>query len=131
MVTILVGHKEPLLATVKQYKLTWFGHMTQQDTLSKTVFQGALEVDLCVSDQRKNWCMNVKKGTGHLVQDMLTIDQGRCELQACVSCIYPCVCPTHPPITGINQRTNERHHTPLTNIPIYFHHAMYCQTKQQ
>ena len=34
----LVGPQEPLLATVKRWKLAWFGHITRHDSLSKTIF---------------------------------------------------------------------------------------------
>ena len=39
----LVGPQEPLLATVKQRKLVWFGHVTRHTTLSKTILQGRVE----------------------------------------------------------------------------------------
>ena len=34
---------DPLLATVKRRKLTWFWHVTRYDSLSKSVLQGTLE----------------------------------------------------------------------------------------
>lgn len=43
MVTTLTQYYEPLLATVKQYKLVWFGHKTQYYTLSKTILHGTLK----------------------------------------------------------------------------------------
>ena len=39
-VTSLAGPQEPLLATVKRRKLTWFGHVTRHNSLPKTVLQG-------------------------------------------------------------------------------------------
>ena len=38
----LVGPQEHL-ATVKKWKLAWFGHNTRHDSLSKTILQGTLE----------------------------------------------------------------------------------------
>ena len=40
----LVGPQELLLATVRRWKLAWFGHVTCHDSLSKTVLQGAKEM---------------------------------------------------------------------------------------
>ena len=42
-ITTLVGHQEPLLATVKRRKLAWYGHTVCHDCLSKTILQGTLE----------------------------------------------------------------------------------------
>ena len=39
----LMGPREPLLATVKRWKLAWFRHVTRHDSLSKTISQGTLE----------------------------------------------------------------------------------------
>ena len=39
----LAGPQKPLLATVKRWKLAWFGHVTCPDSLSKTILQGTLE----------------------------------------------------------------------------------------
>ena len=39
-INFLVGPQEPVLATVKRRKLTWFGHVTRQDSLSETLPQG-------------------------------------------------------------------------------------------
>ena len=41
-VNFLVGPQEPLLATVKRWKLAWFGHVTCPDSLSKTILRGHL-----------------------------------------------------------------------------------------
>ena len=38
-----VGPQEPLLAIVKRWKLALFGHVTNHDSLSKTILQGTLE----------------------------------------------------------------------------------------
>ena len=38
-----VGLQEPLLATVRRWKLAWFGHVTCHDSLSKTIPQGTSE----------------------------------------------------------------------------------------
>ena len=56
----LVGTQEPLLATVERWKLAWFGHVTCQNSLSKTILQGTLEGGQCCGQQRKCWMDNVK-----------------------------------------------------------------------
>lgn len=38
-----IGHQEPPLSAVRRCKLVFFGHVTQQDILSKTILQGTLE----------------------------------------------------------------------------------------
>ncbi|KAH3806427.1 hypothetical protein DPMN_134748 [Dreissena polymorpha] len=42
MTATLVGSQQPLQATVQQRKLAWFGHVTKNDSLCKTVLQGTL-----------------------------------------------------------------------------------------
>ena len=42
-INFIVGLQEPLLATVKKWKLVWFGHVTRHDSLSKTILHGTLE----------------------------------------------------------------------------------------
>ena len=37
------GPQEPLLVTVKRRKLSWFGHHTRHDSLSRTVLHGTVE----------------------------------------------------------------------------------------
>ena len=39
-----VGLLEPLLATVKRWKLRWLGHVTHHDNLSKVILQGTMGV---------------------------------------------------------------------------------------
>ena len=42
-INFLVGPQEPLLTTVKRWKLAWFGHVTRHDSVSKIVLQSTLE----------------------------------------------------------------------------------------
>ena len=42
-INFLVGPKEPLLATVKSWKLALFGHVARHGSLSKTILQGNLD----------------------------------------------------------------------------------------
>ena len=42
-INFIVGLQEPLFATVKKWKLVWFGHVTRHDSLSKTIIHGTLE----------------------------------------------------------------------------------------
>ena len=57
----LMGPQEPLLATVKRWKLAWFGHVTHQNSLSKTILQGTLEGRQSHSRQRDCWMDNIKE----------------------------------------------------------------------
>ena len=43
-INFLMSPQEIRLATVKRWKLAWFGHVTCHDSLSKTILQGTLEV---------------------------------------------------------------------------------------
>ena len=43
MINFLVGPQEPLLTTVKRQKLTWLGHVTRYDSLSKTILHGTVK----------------------------------------------------------------------------------------
>ena len=50
-----MGPQEPLVATVKKWKLAWFGHVTYQDSLSKDILQSTLKGGWCRGWQRKCW----------------------------------------------------------------------------
>ena len=56
----LVGQQEPLLSTVKWWKLTWFGHVAWHDGLCKTVMQGTVKGRCRWGWQCKTWSDNVK-----------------------------------------------------------------------
>ena len=60
-VSFFVGLQEPLLATVKRWKLTWFEHFMCHCSLSKTNLQGTLEAGWHHSWQRK-CLMDIFKG---------------------------------------------------------------------
>ena len=62
-INFLVGTQEPLLATVKRWKLAWFRHVTCHDSLSKNSLQGILEGGQCHGQQRKCWMDNIKEWT--------------------------------------------------------------------
>ena len=42
-INFLMHPQEPLLATVERRKLTWFGHVINYNSLSKTILQGTME----------------------------------------------------------------------------------------
>ena len=56
----LMGQQEPLLSTVKWWKLAWFGHVTWHDGLWKTVMQGIIKGGCRWGQQCKTWLDNVK-----------------------------------------------------------------------
>ena len=62
-ITLLAGPQEPLLATVRRRKLSWFGHVTRHNTLSKTILQGTLEGGRRRGRQKKGWMDNIKEWT--------------------------------------------------------------------
>ena len=62
-VNSLAGPQEPLLSIVKKRKLSWFGHVTRQNTLPKTVLQGTLEGGRRRGRQAKCWTDNIKEWT--------------------------------------------------------------------
>jgi hypothetical protein len=70
-VEALAGPQEPLLATVKRRKLSWYGHVTRHQSLAKTILQGTLEGSRRRGRQRKNWFENVKDWTKLATPDLL------------------------------------------------------------
>ena len=68
----LVGPQQPLLATVERQKLAWFGHVTYQDSLSKTILQGISEDGRRCGQQRKCWMDNIKEWTALRMPELLT-----------------------------------------------------------
>ena len=71
-INFLVGQQEPLLATAKRRKLSWFGHVTRHDSLSKTILRGILEGGRRRSRQRKCWMDNRKEWTSLPMPELLT-----------------------------------------------------------
>ena len=83
----LVGPQELLLATVKKWKLAWFGHVTRH-SFSKTILQGILEGGQH-RDQQSKWTTSK---SGHPCQCQNCSQQrpaektGRGSLLKCRSC---------------------------------------------
>jgi hypothetical protein len=71
-VASLVGPQEPLLATVKRRKLTWYGHVARHDGLCKTIVQGTVEGGRRRGRPRKSWLDNIKDWTEMTMPDILT-----------------------------------------------------------
>ena len=67
-----VGPQELLLATVKRRKFAWFGHVTSQDSLSKTILQGTLEGGRRHVRQRKCWIEHIKEWTSPPMPELFT-----------------------------------------------------------
>ncbi|XP_076456851.1 uncharacterized protein LOC143291108 [Babylonia areolata] len=89
LVSNLVGPQEPLLATVKQWKMAWFGHVIRHNTLSKTILQGTVEGGRRRGRQRKSWSDNVKEWTKMTMPDLLTTAANRAAWRAMTSCSCP------------------------------------------
>ncbi|XP_076438559.1 uncharacterized protein LOC143277565 [Babylonia areolata] len=77
LVSNLVGPQEPLLATVKRWKMAWFGPVIRHNTLSKTILQGTVEGGRRRGRQRKSWSDNVKEWTKMTMPDLLTTAANR------------------------------------------------------
>ena len=77
MVSDYIGNHEPLLATVKRRKLTWYAHVTRHNTLSKTILQGTVEGGRKRGRQRKSWSDNVKTWTDLTTPQLLTASTDR------------------------------------------------------
>ena len=60
-VAVLARLQEQQLAVVKRRKLSWLGHVTRHNTLSKTILQGTIEGGRCRGRQRKSWTEDVTK----------------------------------------------------------------------
>ena len=73
----LVGWQEPLLSTVKQWKLAWFGHVTWYDGLCKTVMQGTVEGGCRWGQQCKTWLDKGKAWMDMSVPQLLTATADR------------------------------------------------------
>ena len=67
-----VSPQEPLLATVKRWKLAWFEHVTCHNSLSKTNLQGTLEGGWVCGWQRECWMDNIKEWTYPPMPELLT-----------------------------------------------------------
>lgn len=61
-VTALDGPQTPLLATIKRRNLTWFGHVSRDNSLPKTILQGNLDGGR-KRGQQQNWLDNIKEWT--------------------------------------------------------------------
>lgn len=48
-VNLYAGHHEPLLPVMKHWKLSWFGHVVHNDTLSKIILHGT------VTGKQRKW----------------------------------------------------------------------------
>ena len=76
-VSSLAGPQEPLLSTIKRRKLSWFGHVTRHNTLSKTILQGTVEGGRRKGRQRKSWVEDIKSWTMLEMPELLTVTQDR------------------------------------------------------
>ena len=56
------GPQEPLLVAVKRQKLSWFGHITCHNSLSKIILQGTLGGGRCCGQQRNAEWTTSKSG---------------------------------------------------------------------
>ena len=71
-INCLVGPQEPLLATIKRWKLAWFRHVTRHNSLSKTICQGTFEGGQHRGQQRKCWT-DIKEWTSLPLPELLSM----------------------------------------------------------
>ena len=55
----LARNQEPMLSTVKRCKLSWFGHVTRHNTISKTTLEGRRRQ----AGRMKTWLENIDEWT--------------------------------------------------------------------
>ena len=70
-VALHVGTQEPLLTTVKQRKLAWYGHTVRHNNLSKIILQGTVEGSRRQGRPRKSWSENVREWTSLTLPELL------------------------------------------------------------
>ena len=99
-VTSMAGPQEPLLATIKRRKLTWFGHVTRHNSLPKTILQGTLEGGRKRGRQAKSWLDNIKVDkNGHPHPDQESRRSNKLEKTGTHR--VPHVSPTTPAVRGM------------------------------
>ena len=76
-VELFIGPQEPLLATVKRRKLSFFGHTMRHDNLCKTIMQGTIEGGRRRGRQRKAWADNIRSWTGLSTPELLAAASDR------------------------------------------------------
>jgi len=75
----LAGQQEPLLATIKRRKLTWFGHVNRHEGLPKTILQGTLPGSRKRGRQKKAWNDNICEWTGESLSNLTRATEDRGE----------------------------------------------------
>ena len=58
----LISIYEPILQSIRQRKLKWYGYTIIHDNLSKTILQGMVEGNRKCVDQKENGLMISKNG---------------------------------------------------------------------
>lgn len=81
-ITTQAGQQEPLLSIVKRRKLTWYGHTSRHNILSKTILQGSVEGKRRRGRQRKAWNDNIKECTGRNLSTLMRATENREEWKA-------------------------------------------------
>ena len=73
----LAGPQEPLLATIKRRKLSWFGHVNRHNNLPKTIMQGTVEGSRRRGRQRKSWFDNIREWSQRTLPELLRLSEDR------------------------------------------------------
>ena len=74
----LVGRMEPLLAIVRRWKPTWFGHVTRHDSLSKNIMHGTIDGNRRHGRQCNSGTDNVMEWMSRTMPDMLVAVEHSC-----------------------------------------------------
>ena len=81
----VIGPHDDLLATVKQRKLRWFGHVTRGSGLAKTVLQGTVRGGRRRGRQKKRWEDNILEWTGMKMCEAVRKTEDRSEWRSLVA----------------------------------------------
>ena len=60
-ISTLIGTVEPLLQTIRRRKLTWFGHTSRHNSITKTILQGIVEVSRKRGRPKRKYIDDVKE----------------------------------------------------------------------
>ena len=102
-ISLLVGPQEPLLATVKRWKLAWSGHVTRHNILSKPSSRHCGGW-WCCGWQRKCWMDHFKEWTSLPMPELLTRASCRKDwkMEDDLCWIVPHVSPMTELVKGLN-----------------------------
>ena len=94
---LFIGPYEDLLTSIKKRKLRWYGHVTRNGGLAKTILQGTVQGGRKRGRQKKRWEDDIKEWTGLSFSDSQRAAQDRDKWRVLVSSSRWC---PNDPTTG-------------------------------